>query len=56
MNPAVRIIAASGLSAAGQAGVKYHLAKPYTAEAMLQTIRRALRDEPGSGFPTVGGG
>jgi len=49
VNPMVRIIAVSGLQAAGGAsramlaGVKY-LAKPYTAEAMLRLVRSVLSD------------
>jgi len=48
MNPAVRIIAASGLSASGpdvsavNLGVKHFLAKPYTAETLLKTLKHAL--------------
>jgi CheY-like chemotaxis protein len=49
LNPAVKIIAASGLSskaaeaeAAGE-GVKFFLAKPYTASALLMALRDLLR-------------
>jgi len=51
MNPAVKIIAASGLNAnsneakASGAGVKYFLTKPYTAGTLLKTMR-AILDEP----------
>ncbi len=47
-NPSVRIIAASGLAShncvtdATKLGVKHFLAKPYTAEALLKTIRQVL--------------
>lgn len=50
MNPNIRIIAASGISANGGAArlselkIKYFLAKPYTAEALLQMVQRALDD------------
>ena len=50
INPQVRIIAASGLnlesnlSRAGQVGVRHFLAKPYSAELLLQTIQRALQE------------
>jgi PAS domain S-box-containing protein len=46
INPAVRIIAASGLNANGDvfnvADVKYFLPKPFTAEMLLKTLRKAL--------------
>jgi len=48
MNPAVKIIAASGLNANGSAakvsgaGVKFFLMKPYTAGTLLKTIRTIL--------------
>jgi len=51
MNPAVRILAASGLSAnepdasAVNLGVKYFLAKPYTAETLLNTLKQVLEDD-----------
>jgi PAS domain S-box-containing protein len=51
MNPAVRIIAASGLGANGGVaraatyGVKDFLPKPYTAETLLSAIHAALSDE-----------
>jgi len=50
MNPAVKIIATSGLNANGSvakasgAGVKHFLTKPYTAGTLLNTIR-AILDE-----------
>ena len=51
INPAVKIIASSGLDAtAGAAqgtpgGVKRFLAKPYTAETVLQTVRAVLDEK-----------
>jgi CheY-like chemotaxis protein len=48
MNPAIKIIAASGLHAnsdatkASGAGVKYFLTKPYTAETLLKVLRKLL--------------
>jgi len=48
LNPAVRIIAASGLNAnaglskAIGAGIKHFLPKPFTAEKLLQTLRAVL--------------
>ena len=48
INPAVKIIAASGLSANGSSAkvaassVKYFLTKPYTAGTLLKTLRMAL--------------
>ncbi len=48
VNPDVKIIAASGLDANGgmtkgpKANVKYFLAKPYTAETLLMTLRTVL--------------
>ncbi len=53
IDPNVRIIAASGLSADGRvaevagAGVRHFLAKPYGAETLLRTLRAVL-DEPAS--------
>jgi CheY-like chemotaxis protein len=50
INPAVKIIAASGLNANGGAvgasgsGIKHFLAKPYTAETLL-TLLRSILDE-----------
>ena len=50
MNPKVRIIAASGLGAGQRAGegvlegVAVFLNKPYTAEKLLNTLARVLRD------------
>jgi PAS domain S-box-containing protein len=52
MNPSVRIIGTSGLSAANPAaqaaslGIKHFLLKPYTAETLLKTLRQALAVEP----------
>jgi PAS domain S-box-containing protein len=51
MNPAVRIIAASGLAANGDAtqatilGVKHFLPKPYTAETLLKTLKQVLEEK-----------
>jgi PAS domain S-box-containing protein len=45
LNPAVRIIAASGLAANSQIaslGVKHFLAKPYTAETLLKAMKEVL--------------
>jgi len=48
MNPALKIIAASGLANEGGAaraagmGVKHFLPKPYTAQSVLTTLRQAL--------------
>jgi PAS domain S-box-containing protein len=50
LNPQLRIIAASGLSSNGSLaksagpGVKYFLPKPYTAQTMLDTLQRVLRE------------
>jgi CheY-like chemotaxis protein len=50
MDPAVKVIAASGLNANGnvakvsEAGVKHFLTKPYTAATLLKTMR-AILDE-----------
>jgi PAS domain S-box-containing protein len=48
LNPAVRIVGASGLagnaSKVAAAGVKEFLPKPYSADTMLATIRRVLRE------------
>jgi CheY-like chemotaxis protein len=50
INPAVKIIAASGLNANGSAtkmsaaGVKHFLTKPYTAGTLLKMMR-AILDE-----------
>jgi len=51
INPAVRIIAASGIGSGGsvakasRSGVKYFLLKPYTAETLLKLFREVL-DSP----------
>ncbi len=48
MDPSVRIIAASGLTANGSvtrvanSGVRHFLPKPYTAETLLRTVREVL--------------
>jgi two-component system cell cycle sensor histidine kinase/response regulator CckA len=48
LNPAVKVIATSGLVASGHSrdalalGVDAILSKPYTADTLLQTIRRVL--------------
>jgi len=48
VNPAIKIIAASGLDANGgmtkgpKVNVKHFLAKPYTAETLLRTLRMVL--------------
>lgn len=53
INPMVKVIAASGLNVDGDAdklkdlGVIHSLAKPYTAEALLTTLRRVLDPPPG---------
>ena len=50
MNPAIKIIAASGLSASGSvtqaddSRVQHFLMKPYTAESLLTTVRAILDD------------
>ncbi|MBE2286310.1 MAG: PAS domain S-box protein [Prosthecobacter sp.] len=51
MNPQVRIIAASGVTAHGgmkksaEAGARQFLPKPYTAETILRALRQVLHDE-----------
>ena len=51
INPAVRIIGASGMSTNGHAaqadrlGVKHFLSKPFTAETLLKTLRQILSSE-----------
>ena len=50
MQPQVHILAASGLSTSGMvekaasAGVRHFLLKPYTAEVMLQALKKTLQD------------
>ena len=56
LNPNVKIIAASGLTAkraeaeAAGEGVKYFLPKPYSAETMLRTLREMLHPGPGESY------
>ena len=49
IDPRVKIIAASGLSGnesrAASVGVKHFLAKPYTADLMLSTLREVLAEK-----------
>ncbi len=55
LNPAVRIIASSGLASGGamttaaSAGVRHFVPKPYTAEALLKAVDRELRGEDPTG-------
>ena len=50
IDPAIKIVAASGLAANGsgnrlpEAGVKHFLIKPYTAEILLKTLRAILEE------------
>ena len=50
INPEARIIAASGLTTGGierrmlEAGVKYFIAKPYTAPTLMRILRRVLEE------------
>ncbi len=52
LNPELRIIAASGLSANGHVaraaslGIKHFLPKPYTAETLLQVLKQVLAAAP----------
>jgi PAS domain S-box-containing protein len=52
VNPAVKIIAATGLKTEGSeakamhAGVKHFLSKPYTASTLLKTLRAVLDEGP----------
>lgn len=53
MNPRIRIIASSGLedeqralASAGGVGVKHFLAKPFSTDRLLRTIRNTLESEP----------
>jgi CheY-like chemotaxis protein len=51
INPNVRVVAASGIAGEGYAtraaaaGVRHFIAKPYTADVMLNVIKKALNDE-----------
>ena len=51
LNPAIKVIAASGLNANGsvskvnEANVKHFLTKPYSAETLLKTMR-AILEQP----------
>ena len=50
LNPAVKIIAASGLNSTakgarpGDIGIKHFLMKPYTAQTLLETLRKVLSE------------
>ena len=52
MNPHVKAVASSGLTVNGEntqafgAGFKHFIPKPYTAEAMLNILAEALREQP----------
>ena len=52
MNPDVKIVAASGMSASGQlakttcANVRHFLPKPYTAETLLRALSAVLAATP----------
>jgi len=52
MNPQVKAVASSGLTVNGEntqafgAGFKHFIPKPYTAEAMLNILAEALREQP----------
>jgi len=52
LNPELKIIGASGISAnakvgkAASAGLDHFLPKPYTAETLLQAIHEILAEEP----------
>jgi CheY-like chemotaxis protein len=55
VNPAVKIIAATGLKTEGSeakalnAGVKHFLTKPYTAGTLLKTLRILLEEDKNGG-------
>ncbi len=55
INPKVRVIAASGIAGDGHAtraaamGVRHFIAKPYTADVMLNVIKKALEEPSASG-------
>lgn len=59
LQPEVKVIAASGArtdaqrTKAAAAGVKYFLAKPYTAEAMLNALDELLHEEDGLSSPAA---
>jgi CheY-like chemotaxis protein len=61
LNPNVVIIGSSGFHAnvsigkAVGAGVKYFISKPYSAEAMLRTLRQAIDDSPKSKLSSFNG-
>ncbi len=54
INPMLKVIAASGLNAHGDAdtlknmGVDHLLSKPYTAEALLAALHQVLKHPPGA--------
>ena len=52
ISPTIKIIGSSGLSSDGgrarikDAGIQYFIPKPYTAEAILQTLHAVLQTDP----------